>query len=151
REFFNELCQAHGFTKIALAHTRTDRIETFLLNLLRGAGSEGLTSMAPVSGRVVRPLIEASREEIETYLNEREQVWRSDKSNLDLRFARNRLRHVVIPNIAAEFNPNLVQTLTRTVEILESEDAWMQTLAEDWLREHGTKQADGFVISVELL
>jgi tRNA(Ile)-lysidine synthase len=151
RHFFNELFAEHDFTKIALAHTRTDRAETFLLNLLRGAGSEGLASMAPVSGRTVRPLIATNRGDIENYLRDRNQAWRTDSSNLDVGFARNRLRHVVIPGLASEFNPNLIQTLTRTIEILEAEDAWMRDLIEDWLTNHGTNEQDSFVISVEKL
>jgi tRNA(Ile)-lysidine synthase len=148
KDFFNEVADQDGFTKIALAHTRNDRVETFLLNLLRGAGSSGLVSMPPVSGTTIRPLIETGREEVEAYLKEQNQPWRTDASNFDLAFARNRLRHVAIPNLSSEFNPNLVKTLSRTIEILESEDVWMRTAAEDWLRKRGTKDEQEFVIAV---
>src|SRR2546426_2079177 len=94
KDFFTELTRQHGFTRIALAHTRDDRVETFLLNLLRGSGPTGLVSMAPAAGNTIRPLIESSRVEIETYLKDRNQAWRTDSTNLDLNFARNRLRHV---------------------------------------------------------
>jgi tRNA(Ile)-lysidine synthase len=151
RAFFNELSKEHGFTRIALAHTRTDRVETFLMNLLRGAGSEGLASMSATSGPIVRPLIEMRREDVEAYLKERNQAWRTDASNLDVAFARNRLRHMVIPALASEFNRNLIHTLARTAEILEAEDSWMRSIAEDWLNRNGTNREDGFVISVELL
>jgi tRNA(Ile)-lysidine synthase len=151
KDFFNELAGQHGFTKVALAHTRQDRIETFFLNLLRGAGTPGLASMRAVSGTTIRPLIEARREDIEAYLEEKQQTWRTDVSNFDLDFARNRLRHAVIPKLASEFNPNLVETLSRTAEILESEDAWMCTLTAEWLCKNGTKEEDGFVIKVEPL
>jgi tRNA(Ile)-lysidine synthase len=148
KDFFIELADEHGFTRIALAHTQNDRVETFLLNLLRGSGSEGLTSMGAVSGRTVRPLIEVSRPEIEAYLTERNQPWQTDASNLDLSFARNRLRHLVIPGLVSQFNPNLVETLTRTIEVLEGEDAWMGTLVAEWLEENGTKKAADFVVPV---
>jgi len=151
RAFLNELLEQHGFTRIALAHTRNDRVETFLMNLLRGSGSEGLVSMAAVSGNLIRPLIETSREEVESYLKDRGQAWQTDASNMDLGFARNRLRHVVIPELASQFNPNLVDTLTRTVEILEGEDAWMRALVEDWLGKNGTKEEADFVIQVDAL
>jgi tRNA(Ile)-lysidine synthase len=107
--------------------------------------------MAAISGKIIRPLIETSREDIETYLMERDQPWQTDASNSDLAFVRNRLRQVVIPGLASEFNPNLIETLARTVEILGGEDAWMRTLAEDWLTENGTKEAEDFVIPVEPL
>lgn len=126
KEFFGELVREHGFTKVALAHTRDDRVETFLMNLLRGSGMEGLVSMAPVAGTTVRPLIEAGREQIEAYLKEHNQDWRTDETNFDTSFARNRLRHVLIPKIASEFNPNIHETLARTVEIFEAEDVWMR-------------------------
>ena len=103
--------------------------------------------MPPVSGTTIRPLIETSREEVEAYLREQNQPWRTDDSNFDLEFARNRLRHAAIPNLSSEFNPNLVKTLSRTIEILEQEDAWMRTIAEDWLSKHGTKQQEDFVIA----
>ena len=148
REFFNEIAHLHGFTKIALAHTRNDRVETFLLNLLRGSGLEGLVSMAPVSGNTIRPLTEAARDEVEAYLKGRNQAWQTDSTNFDLGFARNRLRHVVIPELASAFNPNLVQTLARTVEILEGEDAWMRGLTTKWLSENGTKEEEDFVVPV---
>ena len=130
KEFFAELVSAHDFTKIALAHTRDDRIETFLMNLLRGAGREGLVSMEPVVGNIVRPLIDTSRTEIEAYLKEQHQEWRTDVTNEDTAFARNRLRHDLIPRLAAQFNPNIRETLSRTVEIFEAEDDWMRQVTE---------------------
>jgi tRNA(Ile)-lysidine synthase len=151
KDFFAQLAREQGFTKIAVAHSRQDRIETFLLNLLRGAGPSGLISMPPVSGSTIRPLLESDRDEIEAYLEARKQPWRVDASNLDQDFARNRLRHSVLPQLLTEFNPNLLKTLSRTVEILEGEDAWTGGLAEEWLRRNGTKAEDAFVIEVEPL
>jgi tRNA(Ile)-lysidine synthase len=151
KEFFGELVQEHKFTKIAVAHTRDDRVETFLLHLLRGSGSEGLVSMAPVSGSTVRPLIETGRSEVEAYLRDRNETWRTDATNFDLSFARNRMRHVVIPTLAADFNPRLVETMTRTVEILEGEDAWMRSITGEWLAQNGTKEEDDFVIQAGAL
>jgi tRNA(Ile)-lysidine synthase len=151
KNFFKELAMQHGFTKIAVAHTRNDRVETFLLNLLRGAGSTGLVSMPAVSGSTIRPLIETSREQVEAYLNEQGETWRTDASNFNLEFARNRLRHAAIPQLESQFNSNLVETLSRTVEILEDEEDWMRSLATEWLKHNGTKEPDGFVINIERL
>ncbi len=148
KEFFADVACEHGFTKIALAHTKNDRVETFFMHLLRGSGSEGLVSMAPVSGSVIRPLIGATRKEVEAFLREHNQIWCTDSTNFDLSLARNRLRQVVIPLLAEDFNLNLIETLSRTVEILESEDAWMRAETDRWLRENGTREEDGFVIRV---
>lgn len=151
RDFFSEMAERHGFTRVALAHTRNDRVETFLLNLLRGAGTEGLVSMNPVSQRTIRPLIEASRSEIEAYLQARNQTWRTDESNLDPAYVRNRIRHFVIPELAGQYNPRLVETLTRTLDILESEDAWMGALTQEWLDQNGTTGEGGFTLPAESL
>jgi len=148
KDFFHELAKLHGFKSIAVAHTRNDRVETFLLNLLRGAGPEGLVSMAPIAGKTIRPLIKTSREDVEAYLEERNQPWRMDPTNFNPGFARNRLRHKLIPELQSEFNPNLVETVTRTVEILEEEDAWMRALTDRWMSENGTKEEENFVIRV---
>ena len=151
KEFFAQLIREQGFTKVALAHTKNDRVETFLMHLLRGSGSAGLVSMTPVSGNVIRPLIETTRQEVEALLKEQNQIWCTDSTNFDLTFARNRLRQVVMPMLAGDFNLNLIETLARTVEILESEDSWMRGLIEHWLIENGTQKEDGFVIHVEPL
>ncbi len=151
KEFFRELLQDRAFTKIAVAHNRNDRVETFLLNLLRGSGTEGLSSMSPVSQTTIRPLIQTGRDAIETYLKGRNQTWRTDSTNSDLEFARNRVRHVVLPSLASGFNPNVVETLTRTLEILDDENAWIGHLTDEWLEWNGTKENDDFVISAEAL
>jgi tRNA(Ile)-lysidine synthase len=151
RDFFAEIAAHHGFTRTALAHTRNDRVETFLLNLLRGSGPDGLVSMGAVSGRTVRPLIEVGRAAVEVYLEERRQTWRTDASNLDRSFARNYLRHEVIPLLAEEFNSNLIETLSRTVEILEGEDAWIRALTDEWINKNGTNDDEDFVIPIEAL
>jgi tRNA(Ile)-lysidine synthase len=136
RAFFSSVCKSEGFRKVAIAHTRDDRIETFLLHLLRGAGLEGIVSMSPVSGSILRPLIESSHEEIQRFLTVSAQPWRMDVSNLDLAFARNRLRHEVIPQLEGFFNPKLRETISRTIELLQSEDAWMQQIASNWVADN---------------
>src|SRR5262249_23764726 len=106
-------------------------------------------SMEPVSGMIVRPLLETSRSEIESFLKERGETWRTDSTNNDVRFARNRLRLKTIPGLQADFNPNLVEALTRTMSIIDDENALIQALATEWLGLHGTKGAYDFVIDAE--
>src|SRR5205823_11887740 len=92
---------------------------------------EGLASMEAVAGDVIRPLIETSRIEIEAYLDEQRQEWRTDETNEDTTFTRNRLRHNLIPALAANFNLNIRETLARTVEIFQAEDDWMRKVVEN--------------------
>ena len=148
RRFFDEVMTREGFTRTALGHSKDDRTETFLLHLLRGSGATGLASMRAVSKKVIRPLIERSRDEIEGHLGQMGQIWREDVTNEDTRFARNRLRHVVIPTLTSEFNPRLKDTLSRTIDILEAEDDWMNRTAEEWLE--GRTSQDGPALVVDI-
>jgi tRNA(Ile)-lysidine synthase len=133
RAFLDEVRQS-GFRRVALAHSRDDRAETLLLNLLRGSGLEGLVAMEPVNDWLIRPLIETTRGEIEAYLQAIGQSWREDLTNQDLRFARNRIRHQVLPDLASGFNPRLSDALARTIDILTAENVWMDRAARDWVR-----------------
>ena len=85
------------YCRIAVAHHLEDQAETVLFNLVRGSRLKGLRGMLPVNGRIIRPLLECSREEIEGYLRERGIIWREDETNEDVRYARNLLRREVMP------------------------------------------------------
>ncbi len=147
--FFRETMDREGFSKLALAHSVDDRIETFLFHLLRGSGPRGLASMRPISGDIVRPLIETSRSEIEAHLKEMNQPWREDLTNTDTRFSRNRIRHVVLPELASEFNPRLRESLARTIDILEAEDAWMEAESRTWLESRTSEERGSLVVDLE--
>lgn len=96
-EWFDALLERLRAQAIAVAHHREDNEETFLINLLRGSSLSGLTGMRPRNGYVVRPLLEASREQIEDYLNSCGLDYVTDSSNLGNDYLRNRLRHIVLP------------------------------------------------------
>lgn len=126
REFYLGAIRSGVVARVATGHTRTDQAETVLLRLFRGAGLEGLAAMRPVTPEgLVRPLLAVSRPEAEGYLRQRGIAWREDESNRDRRFARNRLRHYVMPVLAREFNPQLEEALARTAALAgEAEDSW---------------------------
>ena len=115
-----------GAAAIATAHTMNDQAETVLLRLARGAGLRGLAGIPPerLEGevRVVRPLLGVRRAAIEVFLKEAGQAWREDSSNDDRAMLRNRVRHEVLPLLAARLNPRIVETLARTAEILRGEN-----------------------------
>ncbi len=146
RDFFKAIAGREGFERIAVAHNREDRCETFFLNLMRGTGRDGLLSMPPVSGPVIRPFIESSRSEIEEYLKEIDQVWRTDTTNLDTRFSRNKIRHDVFPKLQEEFNPRLTAALSRTIDILQREEEWMEQAVTAWIETHGSNDGADLVI-----
>ena len=101
--------------RIAVAHHLEDQAETVLFNLVRGSRLRGLRGMLPVNGRIIRPLLECSREEIEEFLREREITWREDETNEDVRYARNLLRREVMP-LLEKINAGAVQHITKAAE-----------------------------------
>jgi tRNA(Ile)-lysidine synthase len=124
--FFREQLAGGGLARIALGHTRDDQAETVLFRFLRGSGSAGLAGVRPVTGDgIVRPLLGASRTEVEQYLRQHGIGWREDSSNASPQFARNRIRHQLLPQLEREWNPAIRQTLTHTADwALAEEEYW---------------------------
>jgi tRNA(Ile)-lysidine synthase len=120
--------------RIAVAHTRDDQVETFLMRLLTGSGSAGLTAIPPVRGRVVRPLIGARREDVTAYLTSLGQAWREDVTNEDTARLRARLRHAVIP-VLESVNPRFGEAVERSVAMLADEHELLAEMAEGFARE----------------
>ena len=124
--FFERVADATGIHTLVLAHTADDQVETFLLRLLRGAGPTGLSGILPNRQlgalRVIRPLLNVSRAEVLEYLHAHGLECRQDASNSDHRFARNRIRHELLPLLEREYNPKIREVLRRTAEILHGED-----------------------------
>ena len=125
-DFFRQQISAGTVARIATGHTSNDQAETVLFRFLRGSGGAGLAAIRPVTtGGIVRPLLDVSRADNERYLREREIPWRDDSSNASRQFARNRIRHELLPQLAAEWNPAIVETLHRTADwALAEEEYW---------------------------
>lgn len=98
-QWFEELRHELNYDFIAVAHHADDQLETFFINLLRGAGIRGLKGMQPVNGHIIRPLLDVSREEIRQYAMENHIAWREDHTNAETQFLRNRIRHELLPVI----------------------------------------------------
>ena len=104
--------------KIAIAHNINDKLETIIMHLLRGSGLSGLKGIEPIrDNKFIRPLIECERSEIEQYCEKYELNPRIDKTNFENEYTRNKIRNIVIPYIKQEFNPNIVQTLSRLSDV----------------------------------
>lgn len=97
--WFEELRQQLGYDYIAVAHHADDQLETFFINLLRGAGIRGLKGMQPVNGHIIRPLLNISRAEIQQYAEEHQLQWREDHTNAETLYLRNKIRHELLPVI----------------------------------------------------
>jgi tRNA(Ile)-lysidine synthase len=113
--WFEEIRLNKGYHAIAVAHNLNDNIETLLINLIRGTGLAGMAGMKPLSKRIIRPLLFASREEIINYQKKHNIIYREDKSNEETKYTRNKIRHLVIP-VLKEINPSIETTLYETAE-----------------------------------
>ncbi len=124
-EFFRESIANGTVDRVATGHTASDQAETVLFRFLRGSGTAGLAGIRPVtSDGIVRPLIEVQRAEVEQYLKERGIAWRDDSTNAGGEFARNRIRHDLLPQLARDWNPAIVETLAHTAEWAAAEEEW---------------------------
>jgi len=115
--WFNELANQLKFDYIITAHHADDNLETFLINFLRGTGINGLTGITTINDNILRPLLNFSRESIETYAKANAIKWREDSSNAQRKYLRNKLRQEVIPTLK-EMNPNLLSSFKNTLENL---------------------------------
>ncbi|MGM9619510.1 MAG: tRNA lysidine(34) synthetase TilS [Oscillospiraceae bacterium] len=128
-DFLRRTAEALGAERIATAHQAEDNAETVLLQLIRGAGSEGAGGIPPVRGPFVRPFLTVSRRELEGYAAAYDLPYREDASNADLRFARNRIRHEVMP-VLTELNPNAAQAIGRAAAVRRQESELLSRIAE---------------------
>jgi tRNA(Ile)-lysidine synthase len=127
--------------RIAVAHTADDRLETFLMRLVTGAGAGGLGGMDAVRDRIVRPLIDARRVDVTAYLEMLGQAWREDATNTDTVRLRAWTRHELLPLIESR-NPSFAETAARTMRVLAEEDALLAELAQAFARDF-TRAEDG--------
>jgi tRNA(Ile)-lysidine synthase len=123
-QLLKETAEKINAQRIALGHQADDQIETFLMRLIRGTGLLGLTAIPPVRERFIRPLIEVTKQEIEEYCQNQGLEYRIDASNEDLSFLRNRIRHVLIPQLI-KYNPDFCSTVLKTIEILREEQVFL--------------------------
>ncbi len=114
---------------VAVAHTADDQAETVLLRLLRGAGTRGLRGILPVRGAVVRPVLDCSRAALRGELMSRGETWVEDATNQDLAQPRSRVRHELIPLLAARYQSAITRVLARTAEVVSADDAFLEQLA----------------------
>jgi len=140
--FFAEIARRRKCRTIFVAHHADDLVETFLINLFRGAGNAGLAAMREISTRringidltIVRPFLCVWRNEIEHYVNEQRLRFREDATNKNLTPLRNRIRHRIIPYLERILGRNIRQNIWRTAMIAADEEKWMESELHDETR-----------------
>ncbi|TDX59119.1 tRNA lysidine(34) synthetase TilS [Orenia marismortui] len=138
-EFFFELTEKFNINKIAVGHHANDQAETVVMKFLRGAGLKGLGGIYPRQGKVIRPFIDLTREEIENYCFSHQLNPRIDKSNFEDIYLRNKVRLDLIPSLEKDYNNNLIATLNRTADLLREE--------ENFLTRYTTKKLEEITLS----
>ena len=148
--WFNELCQTEGYSAVAVAHHAKDSIETFFINLLRGTGLRGLTGINRQHGKIVRPLLYASRKDILDYAKQNHIEYRDDSSNLSTKYLRNKIRLGLLPMLQ-EINPRFSTLMQGTLYRLNNAQRFIDA-AIDQIRKVAMHSENGIdTIEVEAI
>ena len=147
-EWFEHIRKEIGASAIAVAHHRDDSVETFLLNLMRGAGINGLKGIPVKNGLIVRPLLSVSREDILDYLQAIHQDFVTDSTNMEDEYMRNKIRLNIIP-VMKEVNPSIMETIQETTfRFSEISNIYQQDRMEAIAHKLTSTSPDLFRISV---
>ncbi|MCC6683599.1 MAG: tRNA lysidine(34) synthetase TilS, partial [Bacteroidia bacterium] len=146
-EWFEELIEQHLFDRLVTAHQATDQLETILLNLSRGTGLNGLEGIKVQSGKLVRPLLFATRKEIENFALKNKIRFREDSSNASDKYARNRIRLHVLPELL-HINPQAVEHIRHTSEVVQQANEFINAEISKWVKKHSKVTLQG--ISIEI-
>lgn len=125
-DWFYELLESENYDYILTAHHADDNLETFIVNLSRGTGLDGLVGIPSLNDKIIRPLLTFSRQEIEDYAKENKIKWQEDSSNASDKYLRNKIRHHIIPQLK-ELNANFLNSFLKTQKYLQES----QTMVED--------------------
>ncbi|HKW89979.1 MAG TPA: tRNA lysidine(34) synthetase TilS [Candidatus Acidoferrales bacterium] len=145
-EFFAQIAGEGGATKIATAHTADDQAETVLARIIRGSGLKGLGAIQPKVNFIIRPLIDARRQDLRTFLSNLGQEWREDPTNQDLRQFRARLRHQMLPRLEKDFSPDIVERLCTLSDLARSDESFWAAFIQDRFEKLTTKTSSGLSI-----
>lgn len=146
--WFEAMRKAHHCDKIATAHHTNDNLETFIINLSRGSGLEGLLGIPEESPTIVRPLLHCSREEIHAYSLNNHLSWREDSSNATDKYTRNKIRHNITP-LLEELHPNFLGNFNKTQVYLHQTVHFIDTQIAA-LKEHCFKPLEGSITEIDI-
>ncbi len=131
-DFFEEVAKKVGANKIATAHNENDNAETVLMNIIRGTSISGLKGIEKVrDGKYIRPIIECKRFEIEEYCEKNNLNPKYDKTNNENIYTRNKVRNLLIPYLQKEFNPNIIEAISRLSNIAEEEEEFVNKIVKN--------------------
>ncbi|MFZ5552673.1 MAG: tRNA lysidine(34) synthetase TilS [Bacteroidota bacterium] len=149
-EWFYELCRQNKLDYIVTAHHRNDQVETFFINLARGTGIEGLTGMKTTDGKLFRPLLGFSKQELENYAQTHHLSWRDDESNNSVKYQRNKIRLDIIPKLE-ELNSAFIQNTAECMERLNAVNIIYKQFVEEKRQQFVVKNDFGWEIDLQQL
>ncbi len=148
--WFQELIKEHDFDYLLTAHHADDNLETFLINLSRGTGLEGLTGIPEINQNTIRPLLVFPKTKLENYAKTNRLSWREDSSNADTKYLRNNIRHKLIP-LLKELNPSFIDSFNHTLNHLKGSNQIVKDRIEDVRQEIFKEEKDIIEIHIEKL
>ena len=148
--WFEQLLAEHAYDRVATAHNLNDAVETFFLNLSRGSGIRGLKGISPRRGAFIRPLLFATRDQIEAYRKQHDLAFREDASNLETKYQRNKIRHDVLP-VMTQINPGFIETMDGNMERIREMFEIYENAISKVRTELFEPYQDGFLIRTEKL
>ncbi len=129
-EVFEKIAEKENFNKICTAHNMNDNSETVLLNLFKGTGTAGLSGIPPKRGKIIRPLLAVTRDEIEGYLSSENIKFITDSSNTDVNFLRNKIRREILPVVRSGINPQVDKAILNLSEIISVRNIFIKNHAD---------------------
>ncbi len=148
-KLFDDVAKKTNSSKIAVAQNLNDQAETVLMRLMRGSGVEGLAAIDYIrDGRIIRPILDISRNDIENYCKEFDLKPRLDKTNLETIYTRNKIRLELIPYIEKNFNPNIIETLSRSSNIFREDSDFLNKRAQEVFEK--ISKIDRYNISIDI-
>ncbi|HEV2298570.1 MAG TPA: tRNA lysidine(34) synthetase TilS [Candidatus Acidoferrales bacterium] len=147
-QFFDTIISRGVADWVATAHTADDQAETILARIIRGTGLAGLSSIHPVRGKIIRPLIEIRRDDLRSFLAERKQEWREDATNRDTQRLRARVRHGLLPELQTNFSPSITDRLCDLASLARDEEDFWSALVEERHQRLALRTSKGFSVDV---
>lgn len=149
-DFFEEVLKKTNSNKIATAHNLNDKVETVILNILRGSGLSGLKGIEPCrDSKYIRPLLEIDRKDIEEYCMQNNINPKYDESNNENIYNRNKVRNEVIPYIKKEFNQNIIKTINRLSEVAIEEDEYLKKITKNIYEEISEIKENNIILNLK--
>lgn len=142
--WFEKIRAENEIDKIAVAHHLNDSIETFFINTIRGTGLSGMKGISALNGHIIRPLLFATREELEHFARKKKLKWREDSSNAGDDYLRNRIRHTVIPELKTK-NQEFEKSMQRSLDFFDFANHIQKKFIEDWKKKNTSVTPDGSV------